>query len=207
MFRIILIFLIFALIHSITVTRWFKQFCRRTLGDTFMRVWYRALYTGVSTVTAAIALYCILGIPDKEIWTASPALYWLMRLVQLAGFVFGVRSFEYLDSGEFLGIKQVWRYLLHREVAGSIEGMTQKELVTDGVYGIVRHPLYLAGIIIFTFSPHVTVNGLAITILADLYFLFGVFIEERRFVKMFGDQYREYMKKVPRLVPKVRRGR
>ena len=61
----------------------------------------------------------------------------------------------------------------------------------------------MAGIIIFTFSPHLTVNGLTITILADLYFLFGMFIEERRFLKIFGEQYREYMTKVPRMVPHI----
>ncbi|MEK6744140.1 MAG: hypothetical protein AABZ15_11035 [Nitrospirota bacterium] len=66
----------------------------------------------------------------------------------------------------------------------------------------MRHPLYAAGLVIFTFSPHITVNGLVITVLADLYFLFGMLIEERRFLRIFGDQYREYMKKVPRMVPR-----
>ena len=37
--------------------------------------------------------------------------------------------------------------------------------------------------------PRLTVNRLAITALADLYFVFGMFVEERRFVKIFGDQY------------------
>ena len=50
-------------------------------------------------------------------------------------------------------------------------------------------------------NPVFTVNGLTITILADLYFLFGSFIEERRFIRTFGDQYREYRERVPRLVP------
>jgi protein-S-isoprenylcysteine O-methyltransferase Ste14 len=64
--------------------------------------------------------------------------------------------------------------------------------------------MYLAGIVIFTFNPDITVNGLTITALADLYFLFGVFIEERRFLKTFGSRYREYMKQVPRLMPRLR---
>jgi len=59
------------------------------------------------------------------------------------------------------------RYLSRKEVVGSLEGLTQEELVTTGVYGIVRHPLYVASIIIFTFSPNITVNGLTITVLAD----------------------------------------
>jgi protein-S-isoprenylcysteine O-methyltransferase Ste14 len=102
-----------------------------------------------------------------------------------------------------MGVRQVWRWLVRREVAGNVEGLTQKELVTTGVYGIVRHPMYLAGILVFTLNPHITVNSLTITVLADLYFLFGMFIEERRFIRIFGDQYREYMKRVPRLIPRL----
>ncbi len=205
MLRIILIFLLFALIHSITVTRWFKHFCKRAFGETFMRVWYRALYTGVSSLTAAAALYFIHRVPDSPVWIAPPRLRLAMHAIQIGGLVFGALSFRYLDWEEFLGVRQVWRYLSRKEVAGTIEGMTDKELVTSGVYGIVRHPLYLAGIVIFTFNPNITVNALTVSILADLYFLFGVVIEERRFLTIFGEQYREYMKRVPRLIPGLRR--
>lgn len=203
MITITIIFLSFALIHSITVARWFKELCTRSFGETFMRVWYRFLYTAVSGVTAAIAVYFIAQAPDRVLWTAPSWLRWLLQGIQIAGFVFGVQAFQYLDKWEFMGFRQVWRYLAKGEAAGNVEGLTDRELVTTGVYGIVRHPLYVAGLIIFTFSPNITVNGLTITVLADLYFIFGMFIEERRFLTIFGDQYREYMKKVPRMVPRV----
>lgn len=203
MAQVILIFLIFAFIHSITITRWFKHSCKRALGDVFMRVWYRALYNAVSFVTVIIAFHFIAQVPDHRLWTAPLWLRWSMRIIQLAGLAFGALAFEHLDGAEFMGFKQVWRYVTRREIAGNIEGLTQKELVTSGVYGIVRHPMYLAGIIIFTFNPHITVNSLAITVLADLYFIFGMFIEEQRFLRIFGDPYREYMRRVPRLIPKL----
>jgi protein-S-isoprenylcysteine O-methyltransferase Ste14 len=65
--------------------------------------------------------------------------------------------------------------------------------------------LYLAGIIIFTFNPRITVNGLTVTVLADAYFLFGVFMEERRLVGLFGEQYREYRRRVPLMIPRFMR--
>jgi protein-S-isoprenylcysteine O-methyltransferase Ste14 len=204
MIPIIIIFFAFALIHSITVARWFKDWCRRVFGDTFMRVWYRFLYTTVSGITAVVAIYLIIQVPDRVLWTAPSWITWLLHGVQIAGFFFGVQAFQYLDKWEFMGFRQVWRYITRREKAGNIEGLTQRELVTTGVYGIVRHPLYVAGLIIFTFNPHITVNGLAITVLADLYFIFGMFVEERRFLRIFGDQYREYMTKVPRMLPRIR---
>lgn len=203
MTHILLIFLAFALIHSITVASWFKDLCRRAFGDTFMRVWYRFLYTTMSGITVAIAVYFIKQVPDQVLWYPPVWLRWLLHGVQVSGFLFGIQAFQYLDTWEFMGFRQVWRYVTKGDIAGNSEGLTERELVTTGVYGIVRHPLYVAGLLIFTFSPQITVNGLTITVLADLYFIFGMFIEERRFVKMFGDQYREYMKKVPRMVPRL----
>lgn len=205
MVHILLIFLAFAIIHSLTVARWFKQLCARFFGEAFMRVWYRFLYSAVSGVTAAVAIYLIWQVPDRVIWNAPSWLRWLLHAVQAAGFLFGIQAFQYLDKWEFMGFRQVWRYLAKGEVAGNLEGMTDRELVTTGVYGIVRHPLYVAGIIIFTFSPNITVNGLTITVLADLYFIFGMFIEERRFLNIFGEQYREYRKKVPMMIPRLKR--
>jgi protein-S-isoprenylcysteine O-methyltransferase Ste14 len=204
MIQVLFIFLIFALIHSITVTQWFKHLCKKLLGDTFMRVWYRVLYNAVSFVTVLIAFDYLAREPDRLLWTAQPWLQWSLRVLQLVGLAFGALAFEHLDGAEFMGFRQVWRYLSRKEVAGNIEGLTQKELVTGGVYKIVRHPMYAAGIVIVTLNPLVTVNGLTITVLADLYFILGMFIEERRFLALFGDQYREYMRRVPRLVPRLR---
>ena len=197
------IFLLFAFFHSLTVSQKFKKLCRDLFGNTFMRAWYRAIYNMVSFITAVTAFALIHQVPDRQLWDAPVWLTWIMHTMQIVGLAFGSLSFRYLDGGEFLGIRQVLRYLSRREVAGNIEGLTEKELVTDGVYSIVRHPLYVAGIVIFSFNPHITVNSLIVTVLADLYFLLGMFIEERRFLRMFGDQYREYMKRVPRMLPKL----
>ncbi len=203
MIRIFLIFLAFALIHSITVASWFKQLCRRALGDSFMQVWYRFLYNLLSIVTVTIAFKLMRQVPDRHLWTAPSVLLWPMYGVQAAAIIFGAMAFQYLDGMEFLGLRQVWRYLAAGDVAGNGEGITAKGLITKGVYGIVRHPLYAAGIVFVSANPHVTVNGLTFTVLADLYFLFGMMIEERRFLRIFGDQYREYMQRVPRMVPDV----
>ncbi len=203
MIETILIFLVFAFIHSITVTSWFKEFCCRVLGDTFMRVWYRFLYNTVSVVTTAYAFYLIARIPDRTVWNGNAWVFWYFTAIRIGAIVFGAGAFQHLDGLEFLGLRQIQRYFRRKEVAGNQEGMTQNELITAGVYGVVRHPMYLAGIIFFTFNPHITVNGLTVTVIADLYFIWGAFIEERRFLRIFGDQYREYMKKVPRLMPRL----
>ncbi len=198
-----LILLAFAVIHSVTVTVWFKNLCGRLCGETFMRVWYRFLYTLVSIVTTVVAFSAISRIPDRIIWNGNDWVFWYFTVIRIGALVFGAGAFQHLDGLEFLGIRQVLRYLARNEARGDLEGLTQEELITTGVYGIVRHPMYLAAIILFTFEPRITVNGLTVTILADLYFLWGTYIEERRILQVFGDTYREYMKKVPRLIPRM----
>lgn len=200
--RIILIPLIFGFVHSITVSPWFKERCKRLFGAIFLRVWYRFLYTCLSVVTAGIAFILIHGVPDRLIWQGPAWFRWPLHGIQLAALFFGLRAFEHLDGGEFLGFKQVWRYARRGEVAGNAEGLTEKDLVTTGVYGIVRHPLYLAGLVIFTLEPTLTRNGIVLTVLADLYFVFGALVEEKRFLRVFGDRYAEYMRRVPRLLPR-----
>jgi protein-S-isoprenylcysteine O-methyltransferase Ste14 len=204
MISIILILFAFALIHSVTVAHWFKKLCARLTGETFMRAWYRLLYTLVSVVTAGAAVWLISRVPDRHLWTAPPVLLWPLRGVQAGGILFGAMAFRHLDGMEFLGLRQAWRYIARREVSGNLEGMAERGLVTEGVYGIVRHPLYVAGIVIVTFSPVITGNGLVVRGLADLYFLFGMLIEERRFLDFFGDDYRQYMRQVPRMFPRIR---
>jgi protein-S-isoprenylcysteine O-methyltransferase Ste14 len=204
MIYIFLIFLSFAFIHSVTVSHRFKDYCRRAFGETFMRAWYRFLYTMVSGITVVIALFFIIQVPDRVLWDPPGWLRWSLHGVQVAGGLFGMRAFEYLDAWEFLGFRQAWRYFARKETAGNIEGLTEKDLIMTGVYGIVRHPVYVAGIVVVTFSPRFTVNNLTFTVLADLYFLFGMLIEERRFLRIFGDRYRQYMRTVPRMFPRIR---
>ena len=203
MASIVLIFILFAVIHSITASQKFKQACHERFGDIFMRVYYRALYSLISTVTFAVVLYLASRVPDRVLWTAPFWLKGIMHGIQFGGLVFGARAFEHMDASEFLGLKQAGRYFSRHEVSGNSEGLTEGELITTGVYGVVRHPLYLAGLVIVVFNPILTMNGITFTSLAVCYFLFGVFIEERRFLKIFGQQYRDYMKKVPRLIPRM----
>ena len=205
--RVLLIFLSFAFIHSLCVTSFIKSQTQRLLGETFVKVFYRFIYTCFSVITLLIAIYFINMIPDVYLFRGPAWFRWIMHAIQIAGLIFGTLSFKVITSHEFVGITQAWRYITKKEVKGDAEGITQTRLVKTGVYGFVRHPLYLAGIIIFTFEPNITRNWLAVSILADIYFIFGAFMEEKRLIKIFGDEYIEYMKQVPMFLPRIRKNK
>lgn len=74
------------------------------------------------------------------------------------------------------------------------------QLVDRGVYAIVRHPQYLAGILLaialFLIAQHWFV-GILGAISVVIYYL-SAFDEEKNAIEKFGEDYKRYMKTVPR---------
>ena len=75
-------------------------------------------------------------------------------------------------------------------------------LVDTGIYAVVRHPQYLGGILALFLTtllwyPHWLFAILGIIGSAVLYL--GTRQEEKRLIQQFGDEYRDYTKRVPRM--------
>ena len=82
---------------------------------------------------------------------------------------------------------------------------TEHQLVTSGPYRWVRHPLYTVGSSMFIAFGMMADNWF-IALLGILAFL-GMAArtpkEEANLIEKFGDQYREYMKRTGRFLPKL----
>ena len=80
-------------------------------------------------------------------------------------------------------------------------------LITDGVYGLVRHPQY-TGIFLAVFGQLVHWPTIPTLLLAPLIVYAYVHLarwEERRLIERFGDAYLAYRRDVPMFVPRWRR--
>jgi protein-S-isoprenylcysteine O-methyltransferase Ste14 len=74
------------------------------------------------------------------------------------------------------------------------------KLVTDGIYGLIRHPQYTGGLII-SFSMCFIVQTLLtclLTVITILCTYLSMVFEEKRLVIKFGSQYDNYQTEVPR---------
>jgi protein-S-isoprenylcysteine O-methyltransferase Ste14 len=49
-----------------------------------------------------------------------------------------------------------------------------------------------------------TLNRLALAVGVHVYFWIGSIFEERKLVREFGDTYRDYQRRVPRLLPRLK---
>lgn len=101
--------------------------------------------------------------------------------------------------------------LLARKQLGKFatgELMVQKEhhLITSGLYGIIRHPIYFAGLL-GTFG-FLLVFRCIIILVVNIFLLILVFRqrinqEEKILLEAFGEEYRDYMKRTKRLIPYI----
>jgi methanethiol S-methyltransferase len=73
-------------------------------------------------------------------------------------------------------------------------------LVTKGVLGVVRHPWYLAGLVVL-WGRDLNREGLLTAGLLSVYLVLGAHLEEGRLLGIYGQTYRRYQDQVAGLVP------
>ncbi|MBU0492824.1 MAG: isoprenylcysteine carboxylmethyltransferase family protein [Chloroflexi bacterium] len=108
------------------------------------------------------------------------------------------------------GLWLLWRSHadLGRNWSPTLQIMEQHALVTRGVYGRIRHPIYAAVWLVCLGQALLLQNwiaGLAGLVLFLPVYVLRVPKEERMMLDHFGDEYREYMGRTGRITPRLGR--
>jgi len=88
----------------------------------------------------------------------------------------------------------------------SLEIREKHELITRGIYGVIRHPMYASQWLWVIAQPLLLQNWVAgwLNLLVFiLFYLLRVKAEEQLMLEQFGEQYRSYMQKVGAVFPKL----
>ena len=89
----------------------------------------------------------------------------------------------------------------------TLEIRTEHKLITTGIFGYIRHPMYASQWIWVIAQPLLIQNWLAgfldLFVFIAFYFL-RVRAEEKMMLDTFGDEYREYMNKTGAVFPKLK---
>ncbi|HRQ37899.1 MAG TPA: methyltransferase [Chloroflexota bacterium] len=192
-----LLFISWAVLHSLAAAVGLKRLFRGWVGETAYAGWYRLLYN-LFALISFLPLYLLIPVllPQTVVWSwARPYLY-LAYLCQIVGLVGLAYSLWLTDVWEFVGIRQALWY-----VRGAKGKMPQPRFTTSGPYALVRHPLYFFSLVVLWFNPVMMVGSLVFYTAVTLYFWLGSIYEERKLTTAFGESYRAYQQRVPRLFP------
>ena len=93
-----------------------------------------------------------------------------------------------------------------KNITQTVKTRKEHQLVTSGPYRWVRHPLYSVGTLLFLSFALMASNWfIALSSLLGLVMLMvRLPKEEQNLIEKFGDEYKNYMKRTGRLIPKIR---
>ena len=145
---------------------------------------------------------------------------WLLIMAGLAiGTLFGVELQLYHTAWSWLAwavlfaagvsiYRQVGHGFGRERLVGQAELQPQRheqKLITAGLHGRVRHPIYLAHFLMLTAWAigAGSVATLALWIFGVLTGAVMIVLEDRELERRFGDEYREYKRRVPALLPRL----
>lgn len=204
-------FALFGLFHSVGAQEPFKNALARWTGAFFVDHFWRLIYCAISYAAlyyGVAALHWARN-TDNDVWLI---LYpgWLWQLVvvaHLGSIVLTYVAFVQSDYLEFLGFKQaehgIAAMLGRRPRKPDFDLFGTHRLVVDGIYGWVRHPMLVAGLL-FLLTSGPSLNNMIYTAMYLVYMLIGGYFEERRMVRIFGEDYLRYRSRVGAFTPRFR---
>jgi len=155
---------------------------------------YARAFNASSIITLLVA-FLSMNFWDWNYFISSP------NLIQPMLFIFGV----------ILGLSgAILAMMASRVISVSTVAVMRTdrkaELVTDGIYSRIRHPLYLATILVFSALaliypfPRVIVFSLCLI----FYTMVGAYFEEQKLVLNYGEEYLEYKETAGFILPRFR---
>ena len=193
MFWLILSIIAWGFLHLFTASLAFKNLFQRALGLGFSK-FYRLLYDLFSVISITPILYLMIILPDANLYRIPSPWSYVMLIGQGISALLLLVSLLQTDVLAFAGLRQ----LMEADKSG--------KLVVNGMYRFVRHPLYAFGLLILWLSPVVSRNSFVVYLGFTLYILVGIFFEERKLLREFGQAYAEYKSATPMLIPGLKLG-
>jgi protein-S-isoprenylcysteine O-methyltransferase Ste14 len=184
-------FVAYAVVHSLLATGRAKSWAARALGGAGRRL-YRLAYNGLAVVSLIPTLALAAADPGPVLYRFPAPLAAAAVLGQLAALAAMVWTLLQTDALRFLGVRQVFE-----------PKEPSTPLIASGLYRWVRHPLYTCALLFLWLTPVMTASLLTLYAAFSAYLIVGSFFEERRLEGEFGEAYREYRRKVPRLIPRI----
>jgi protein-S-isoprenylcysteine O-methyltransferase Ste14 len=208
----LLAFGLFGLLHSVGAREPFKQALARWTSPFFVEHFWRILYCALSFVAlySGVASLHWARHVENDVWLiVYPDWLWqVITVLHLGSIALLYVAFFQSDYLEFLGVTQAWRGILalcgRPASPTTLELFGTHRLVVTGLYAWVRHPMMMAGLL-FLLTSGPSLNNLIYTAMYTAYMVIGGYYEERRLIRIFGEDYVHYRARVGAFYPRLRR--
>ncbi len=130
-------------------------------------------------------------------------------------FLFGAATFAHRKFFLFAGValliaggllrRHCFR-MLGKHFTYAVQVLANQPVVSSGAYRLVRHPSYLAGMLMFAGWGVALTNWVSVALLVvgpALFYARRILVEERALVATIGEPYEHYMRRTKRLIPYV----
>jgi len=186
----------FAISHSVLASYKFKQKLTAKLGD---KISFYRLFYNLSSILVFLFIYEISPKPEYIIYDLKFPFDIIIVLFQI---LFGLAMlwvFKSINGMEFLGFSQIKRFSQKNYNTNDLD--EKMELRIDGIFKYSRHPIYLFASLFLILRPTMDFFYLVFLINMLLYFYIGSYFEEKKMLKIFGDEYKNYQANVSRFIP------
>lgn len=185
---------LFAVTHTVMARPWFKAGLTKIIPEAAER----STYVLVSSLVL-ILLYAEWRPMTDSVWSvADPTWATVLWVVYFAGYGVVLLSTFLINHFELFGLSQVVMNMQGKAPAG-------KGFVQPLLYKLVRHPLYVGWIMVFWATPEMSTGHLYFAIGLTAQILISIPHEERDIEDALGEPYAEYKRRVPMLIPFLKR--
>jgi len=191
-FILAILWIVWCTMHSFLISISVTNFMKSRLGNTYR--FYRLFFNIISTL-ALIPVLAYSYTIESDILFRWDGVYRIFQaLLVVISLYFFYTGAKHYDGLHFLGLRQFREDNSKKVLSGCAK------LDSNGVLCLTRHPWYLGSILII-WARTIDVQALIVNVILTLYLIIGTYLEERKLVIEFGDQYRKYQKKVSMLFP------
>jgi methanethiol S-methyltransferase len=181
---------VFAVQHSVMARPGFKRWLTRFVPPAIER----STFVLAATLALALLLWQWRPLPTT-IWDVDAAsARSLLQGLSWLGWMTVLGTTFLIDHFDLFGLRQSYRHLRGRDPAAP-------RFRTPLLYRLVRHPLMLGFVVAFWATPTMTQGQLLFAGATTAYILVALQLEERDLLAQFGDEYADYRRRVPMLVP------